>query len=97
MRIFKFNFGGFLFNYVMNVLTYVFFSLTLWMPSEMLLSEKDYCIYAASVGVTAELDRASGSGSSDDNGCSSRKRARKDGLGGGFFDLNLPAEFVDRN
>ncbi|XP_027910627.1 probable E3 ubiquitin-protein ligase ARI2 isoform X1 [Vigna unguiculata] len=48
-------------------------------------------------GVTAELDRASGSGSSDDNGCSSRKRARKDGLGGGFFDLNLPAEFVDRN
>ncbi|KAL9296448.1 hypothetical protein ACSQ67_022344 [Phaseolus vulgaris] len=65
--------------------------------TEMLLSEKDYCIYAASVGVTAELDRPSGSGSSDDNGCSSRKRARKDGLGGGFFDLNLPAEFIDRN
>ncbi|KAL2328924.1 hypothetical protein Fmac_022351 [Flemingia macrophylla] len=65
--------------------------------TEMLLSEKDYCIYAASVGVTAELDRPSGSGSSDDSGCSSRKRARKEGLGGGFFDLNLPAEFVDRN
>ncbi|KHN06149.1 Putative E3 ubiquitin-protein ligase ARI1 [Glycine soja] len=49
-------------------------------------------------GVTEELDRPSGSGSSDDNGCSSRKRARKEGLGGGgFFDLNLPAEFVDRN
>ncbi|KAG4973854.1 hypothetical protein JHK87_030675 [Glycine soja] len=65
---------------------------------KMLLSEKDYCIYAASVGVTEELDRPSGSGSSDDNGCSSRKRARKEGLGGGgFFDLNLPAEFVDRN
>ncbi|KAJ1382974.1 Zinc finger, RING-type [Sesbania bispinosa] len=65
--------------------------------TEMLLSEKDYCIYAASVGVTEELDRPSGSGSSDDSGCSSRKRARKEGLGGGFFDLNLPAEFVDRN
>ncbi|QHO55328.1 putative E3 ubiquitin-protein ligase [Arachis hypogaea] len=61
------------------------------------LVKKDYCIYAASVGVTAELDRPSGSGSSDDSGCSSRKRARKEGLGGAFFDLNLPAEFVDRN
>lgn len=66
--------------------------------SEILLSEKDYCIYAASVGVTEELDRPSGSGSSEDSGCSSRKRPRKEGLGGGgFFDLNLPAEFVDRN
>lgn len=65
---------------------------------KMLLSEKDYCIYAASVGVTEELDRPSGSGSSEDSGCSSRKRPRKEGLGGGgFFDLNLPAEFVDRN
>ncbi|WJX51541.1 putative E3 ubiquitin-protein ligase ari2 [Trifolium repens] len=56
--------------------------------TEMLLSEKDSCIYAASVGVTAELNQ------SEESGCSSRKRARKDG---GFFDLNLPAEFVDRN
>ncbi|KAL5130018.1 putative E3 ubiquitin-protein ligase ARI1 [Glycine soja] len=49
-------------------------------------------------GVTEELDRPSGSGSSEDSGCSSRKRPRKEGLGGGgFFDLNLPAEFVDRN
>ncbi|WJX45491.1 putative E3 ubiquitin-protein ligase ari2, variant 3 [Trifolium repens] len=39
-------------------------------------------------GVTAELNQ------SEESGCSSRKRARKDG---GFFDLNLPAEFVDRN
>ncbi|XP_061358083.1 probable E3 ubiquitin-protein ligase ARI1 isoform X3 [Gastrolobium bilobum] len=50
---------------------------------------------------TAEVDRPSGSGSSDEGGCSSRKRARKEGLGGGggggFFDLNLPAELVDRN
>ncbi|KAF3435630.1 hypothetical protein FNV43_RR22721 [Rhamnella rubrinervis] len=36
------------------------------------------------------------SGSSEESGCSSRKRARKDGLGGGggFFDLNLPADVV---
>ncbi|XP_015902896.2 probable E3 ubiquitin-protein ligase ARI2 [Ziziphus jujuba] len=37
-----------------------------------------------------------GSGSSDESGCSSRKRARKDGVGGNFFDLNLPADVVDR-
>lgn len=36
------------------------------------------------------------SGSSEESGCSSRKRARKEGLGGGagFFDLNLPADVV---
>lgn len=44
-------------------------------------------IYAASVGVTAEFDR------SGESGCSSRKRARKDGE---MFDLNLPAEALDR-
>ncbi|WJX51542.1 putative E3 ubiquitin-protein ligase ari2, variant 2 [Trifolium repens] len=43
---------------------------------------------ASNTGVTAELNQ------SEESGCSSRKRARKDG---GFFDLNLPAEFVDRN
>lgn len=48
-------------------------------------------------GGTAELDRPSGSGSSDESGCSSRKRARKDSPGGGLFDLNLPAEVIDRN
>ncbi|KAH8497694.1 hypothetical protein H0E87_017322 [Populus deltoides] len=47
------------------------------------------------VGGTSEHDRPSGSGSSDDSGCSYRKRAKKEG--GGFFDLNLPAEIVDRN
>ncbi|KAE8008459.1 hypothetical protein FH972_004970 [Carpinus fangiana] len=48
-------------------------------------------------GGTAEFDQPSGSGSSDESGCPLRKRARKDGLGGGLFDLNLPAEVVDRN
>ncbi|KAG2705567.1 hypothetical protein I3760_05G061000 [Carya illinoinensis] len=52
---------------------------------------------ASDHGTSAEFDRPSGSGSSDESGCSSRKRARKDGLGGGLFDLNLPAEVVDRN
>lgn len=47
------------------------------------------------VGGTSERDRPSGSGSSDDSGCSSRKRARMES--GGFFDLNLPAEVIDRN
>ncbi|KAI9128004.1 hypothetical protein K1719_000997 [Acacia pycnantha] len=46
---------------------------------------------------TAELGRPSGSGSSDDSGCPSHKRARKEGAGGVLFDLNLPAEVVDRN
>lgn len=49
----------------------------------------------AYVGGTAEFDRPSGSGSSYESGYSSRKRARKEGLGG--IDLNLPAEVVDRN
>lgn len=45
-----------------------------------------------------ESDQPSGSGSSDQSGCSSRKRARVGGFGGGaLFDLNLPAEVVERN
>lgn len=48
-------------------------------------------------GGTSENERPSGSGSSDDSGCSSRKRAKKDGFGGSFFDLNLPAEGIDKN
>ncbi|XP_048430269.1 probable E3 ubiquitin-protein ligase ARI2 isoform X2 [Pyrus x bretschneideri] len=50
---------------------------------------------ANNAGGSTELEQPSGFGSSDESGCSSRKRARKDGLGGGF-DLNLPAE-VDRS
>lgn len=45
----------------------------------------------------SESDRPSGSGSSEENGSPPNKRARKDGHGGGFFDLNLPAEVIDRN
>ncbi|CAL0334149.1 unnamed protein product [Lupinus luteus] len=55
---------------------------------------------ANNTGRIAEVDRPSGSGSSDDHKCSSHKRARTEsvgGRGGAFFDLNLPAEFVDRN
>ncbi|CAK9142609.1 unnamed protein product [Ilex paraguariensis] len=48
-------------------------------------------------GGTTESDRPSGSGSSDDNGCSSRKRAREGSFGGSLFDLNLPADVIDRN
>ncbi|XP_011627726.1 probable E3 ubiquitin-protein ligase ARI2 isoform X2 [Amborella trichopoda] len=32
----------------------------------------------------------------DDNGCSSRKRAREETLGSLLFDLNLPAEVIDK-
>ncbi|XP_058750542.1 probable E3 ubiquitin-protein ligase ARI1 isoform X1 [Vicia villosa] len=42
---------------------------------------------ANNMGVTAEFDR------SEESGCSSRKRARKDGE---MFDLNLPADALDR-
>ncbi|KAI4295569.1 hypothetical protein L6164_035603 [Bauhinia variegata] len=53
---------------------------------------------ANDTGGTEEVDRPSGSGSSDESGYPSRKRARKDDIGVGLFDLNLPAaEVVDRN
>ncbi|KAF5745642.1 E3 ubiquitin-protein ligase ARI2 [Tripterygium wilfordii] len=39
----------------------------------------------------------SASGSSDDSECSSQKRARKEGVASGFFDLNLPAQVINRN
>ncbi|GLT85877.1 hypothetical protein SLE2022_040500 [Rubroshorea leprosula] len=48
-------------------------------------------------GGTSEHGRPSEFGSPDDSGCSSRKRARKDSYRGAFFDLNLPAEIIDRN
>ncbi|XAR72845.1 Ubiquitin--protein ligase [Bertholletia excelsa] len=48
-------------------------------------------------GIVTESGQPSGSGSSDDSGCSSRKRPRRDNLGGGMIDLNLPAEVIDRN
>lgn len=62
----------------------------IWKKTEMNLS----CFY---VGGSSEHDRPSGSGSSDDSGCTSRKRPREEGFGDGFFDLNLPAEVIDRN
>lgn len=49
------------------------------------------------VGCTVQSDEPSGSGSSDQSGCSSRKRARTgECKSAALFDLNLPAE-VDRN
>ncbi|KAI3702486.1 hypothetical protein L6452_28224 [Arctium lappa] len=49
-------------------------------------------------GGLSESDGASGSGSSEESGFSSQqKRARKDGFGEGMFDLNLPADVIDRN
>lgn len=46
-----------------------------------------------------ESDQPSGSGSSDQSGCSSRKQAKTsvEYGGGDLFDLNLPAEVVERN
>ncbi|KAH9695869.1 putative E3 ubiquitin-protein ligase ARI1 [Citrus sinensis] len=49
------------------------------------------------LGGTLEHDRPSGSRSSDDSGCSSQKRVRKEDCLSGRFDLNLPAEVIDRN
>lgn len=46
-------------------------------------------------GGASARDRPSGSGSSEDSGYISRKRAKKET--GGYFDLNLPAEVMDRN
>ncbi|KAL2512207.1 putative E3 ubiquitin-protein ligase ARI1 [Abeliophyllum distichum] len=47
-------------------------------------------------GGTIESDQPSASGTSDDSGHSTWKRARKESVGGGLIDLNLPAEFIDR-
>lgn len=47
-------------------------------------------------GGLSERDRLTGL-NSDEKGCSSRKRARAEVVTGNFFDLNLPAEVVDRN
>ncbi|KAM1242903.1 hypothetical protein ACFX2G_035211 [Malus domestica] len=58
-------------------------------------ADKGPALHCGTSGGSTELEQASGFGSSDESGCSSRKRARKEGLGGGF-DLNLPAE-VDRS
>ncbi|KAK6946189.1 IBR domain [Dillenia turbinata] len=44
----------------------------------------------------ADPEKKSGARSLDESGCSSQKRAKK-GLGGGYFDLNLPAEVIDKN
>lgn len=44
-----------------------------------------------------ESYQPSGSGSSDQSGCSSRKRPRMEKFGGAFFDLNLPAEVMEGN
>ncbi|XP_010254991.1 PREDICTED: probable E3 ubiquitin-protein ligase ARI2 isoform X2 [Nelumbo nucifera] len=38
-----------------------------------------------------------GSPNLDEIGCSSRKRSRKETLGDGLFDLNLPAEVIDKS
>lgn len=48
-------------------------------------------------GGTTESDQPSGSGSSDETGYAPRKRAKTNVPGGGRFDLNLPADVVDRN
>ncbi|KAH9695876.1 putative E3 ubiquitin-protein ligase ARI1 [Citrus sinensis] len=58
---------------------------------------KDVLTPCNAVGGTLEHDRPSGSRSSDDSGCSSQKRVRKEDCLSGRFDLNLPAEVIDRN
>ncbi|KAK8564405.1 hypothetical protein V6N13_005370 [Hibiscus sabdariffa] len=48
-------------------------------------------------GTSGKRDRSFSFGSSDDSGCPSPKQPKKESYGGGFFDLNLPAEVLDRN
>ncbi|XVF68180.1 hypothetical protein PTKIN_Ptkin10aG0183600 [Pterospermum kingtungense] len=48
-------------------------------------------------GTSGTRDRPFSFGNSDDSVCPSQKRSKKEGYGGGFFDLNLPAEVLDRN
>ncbi|KAF5814359.1 putative transcription factor C2H2 family [Helianthus annuus] len=61
-------------------------------------AEKRHKLEDPTNGGTSESDRPSGSGSSDEIGFSSLKRARKDDrFGDSMFDLNLPADVIDRN
>ncbi|TYI88323.1 hypothetical protein E1A91_D04G200300v1 [Gossypium mustelinum] len=48
-------------------------------------------------GTSGKRDRSFSFGTSDDKGCPSPKQPKKESYGGGFFDLNLPAEVLDRN
>lgn len=71
---------------------------TCWNNKVNSIADKPLPSDCGTSGGTSERGRPSGLGSPDDSGCSSRKRARKEGsYGGAFFDLNLPAEVIDRN
>ncbi|KAL4581252.1 hypothetical protein LXL04_017462 [Taraxacum kok-saghyz] len=72
-----------------------------WTAPKSCNTDKRQMIQDPTNGGTSESDRpsgsGSGSGSSEESGFSSQKRARKDGFGDGMFDLNLPADVIDRN
>ncbi|XP_039013085.1 probable E3 ubiquitin-protein ligase ARI2 isoform X2 [Hibiscus syriacus] len=48
-------------------------------------------------GTSGKHNRSFSFGNSDDSGCPSSKQPKRESYGGGFFDLNLPAEVLDRN
>ncbi|XP_021300284.1 probable E3 ubiquitin-protein ligase ARI2 isoform X2 [Herrania umbratica] len=56
----------------------------------------DTCL-PSDCGTSGKHERPISLGSADDNGCPSQKRPKKETYGGAFFDLNLPAEVLDRN
>lgn len=71
--------------------------LSITYPSKSCNTDKRQKLQDPINGGTSESDRPSGSGSSEESGFSSQKRARKDGFVDGMFDLNLPADVTDRN
>ncbi|XVE67413.1 hypothetical protein DITRI_Ditri08aG0158700 [Diplodiscus trichospermus] len=59
-------------------------------------STTDKCL-PSDCGTSGKRDRPVSFESPDDSGCPSQKKPKKESYGGGFFDLNLPAEVLDRN
>ncbi|XP_022725118.1 probable E3 ubiquitin-protein ligase ARI2 [Durio zibethinus] len=59
-------------------------------------SATDKCL-PSDCGTSGKRDRPFSFASSDDSDCPPEKQPKKESYGGGFFDLNLPAEVLDRN
>ncbi|KAI3933249.1 hypothetical protein MKW92_022101 [Papaver armeniacum] len=51
----------------------------------------------SATGGTVEVGRSSSSSLNFESGCPSRKRAKREALGNALFDLNLPAEVIDKS
>ncbi|KAB2043120.1 hypothetical protein ES319_D02G268000v1 [Gossypium barbadense] len=59
-------------------------------------STTEKCV-ASDSGTSGKRDRPFGFGSSEDSGCPSQRRPKKETYGGVFFDISMPADVLHRN